>query len=307
MENFEANRIPSIAFIGLGRMGYPMAGHLAKAGHHVTVYNRTLAKAREWAREYAGTVAHTPSEAAEGADIVMVCVSRDEDVREVVLGPAGVLSSLGKGCIVVDHSTGTVNMAKELDREASARGCFVLDAPVAGGEQAAINGSLSIMVGGRAEALAKVKPVLDIYAKSVVHMGDTGAGQITKMVNQVCLSGVAQGMAEALALAVQSGLEPGKTLDVLSGGAGRSFWLEYRGRSTVEGDYTPGFKADLMCKDLSIAMAEAWKLGLTLPNALNFLTETRELQRRGRGGDDITAIFDVIADSLANPGQAHSS
>jgi 3-hydroxyisobutyrate dehydrogenase-like beta-hydroxyacid dehydrogenase len=289
-----SERRQRIAFIGLGRMGFPMAGHLAKADHSVTVFNRTRARADEWAKQYPGLIAGTPAEAAQEADIVCICVSRDQDVREVVYGPSGVLATLRPQSILVDHSTGSVTLAKELSEAAEKQGCFALDAPVAGGEPAAIGGTLAIMIGGDVAALEKCKAALQVYAKSITHMGPNGCGQLMKMVNQVCLSGVAQGLAEGLALASQAGLNESHALQVLSGGAGRSFWMEYRGPSIVARNFSPGFKVDLMRKDLGIALAQAKTLGLKLSTVEVVDGELQKLQGMGRGADDVTAIFDVI-------------
>ncbi len=286
-----------IAFVGLGRMGFPMAGHLAKAGHAVTVFNRTTTRAEEWRSQYPGRIADTPADATANADIVFVCVSRDEDVREVVLGSDGVLTTLSAEGIVVDHSTGSVDLARQLAEAANARGCFALDAPAAGGEPAAIQGGLAIMVGGEKAALERCAPILQGYAKRVTHVGDSGCGQLMKMVNQVCVVGVAQGLAEALALADRSGLDPSRTLEVLSGGAGRSFWMDYRGRSTIERNFKPGFSADLMRKDLAIVLAQAEAVRLSLMNTQVFDAELRNLQETKKGGDDISAVFEVILNS----------
>lgn len=294
MSNDHSTNKPRLAFIGLGRMGFPMAGHLATAGYPVTVFNRTTDRAREWARQFPGRIADTPAEAARDAKIALICVSRDQDVREVVLGPSGVLSRLSDSGIVVDHSTGSVALARELAEAAAARGCSALDAPVAGGEPAAIQGNLSIMIGGAEATVEQCATVLRAYAKSVTHMGDNGCGQLMKMANQICVAGVAQGLAEALALASRSGLDPNRALDVLAGGAGRSFWMEYRGRSTVERRFEPGFSADLMRKDLGIVLQEAEAVGLSLSNTRIFDAALNVLQKMDRGGDDISAVFDIV-------------
>ena len=294
MPNNPPGTKPRLAFIGLGRMGFPMAGHLATAGYPVTVYNRTTDRAREWSRRFPGEIAATPAEAAQDAAISLICVSRDHDVSDVVLGVSGVLSRLPQGGIVVDHSTGSVALARELAEAAAARGCFALDAPVAGGEPAAIAGNLSVMIGGDEAAVEQCTPVLRSYAKSVTHMGDNGCGQLMKMANQVCVAGVAQGLAEALALVSRSQLDPERALDVLAGGAGRSFWMDYRGRSTIERRFEPGFSADLMRKDLGIVLQQAEAVGLPLPNARIFDAALAALQKMDRGGDDISAVFDVV-------------
>lgn len=285
---------PKIAFIGLGRMGFPMAGHLANAGYGVTVFNRTKQKTLNWVKQYSGIIAETPAEAAQLADIVFVCISRDQDVSEVALGPSGILESLKPQGVIINHSTGGVEFAKELAEAAQTKECFALDAPVAGGEPAAVAGSLAIMVGGEIEKANQCMTVLQTYAKSVTYMGASGNGQLMKMVNQVCLTGVAQGLAEALALANQSELDSARVLQVLSGGAARSFWLEYRGKSTVAGDFKPGFKVDLMRKDLSLVQAQAQISDLNLPTITLLDHELKSLQLQGRGDDDITAIIDVI-------------
>jgi len=225
MSNDHPRNKPRLAFIGLGRMGFPMAGHLATAGYPVTVYNRTTERAREWARRFPGEIAATPAEAAQHAAVSLICVSRDQDVSEVVLGSSGVLSRLPQGGIVIDHSTGSVALARELAEVATARGCFALDAPIAGGEPAALAGHLSIMIGGDEAAVEQCTPILRSYARSVTRMGGNGCGQLMKMANQVCVAGVAQGLAEALAFASRSQLDPDRALDVLAGGPdARSGW-----------------------------------------------------------------------------------
>jgi 3-hydroxyisobutyrate dehydrogenase len=294
MSNDHSRSKPTLAFIGLGHMGFPMAGHLATAGYPVIVYNRTADRAREWAHRYCGKIADTPAEAARDADIVLVCVSRDQDVSEVVLGASGVLSELPAGRIIVDHSTGSASFTRELAEAVAIRGCFVLDAPVAGGEPAAIQGNLSIMIGGDEVIAKQCEPVLRTYAKSVVHMGGNGCGQLMKMANQVCVAGVAQGLAESLALAKRSGLDAHKALEVLAGGAGRSFWMDYRGRATVEGRFEPGFSADLMRKDLGIVLQQAEAVGLSLSNTRIFDEALKILQSMNRGDDDISAVFEIV-------------
>ncbi|HUN49804.1 MAG TPA: NAD(P)-dependent oxidoreductase, partial [Candidatus Sulfotelmatobacter sp.] len=215
-----------VAFIGLGVMGFPMAGHLARAGHSVTVYNRTAAKAAAWVKQYGGAKAATPAAAAKGASFVMTCVGNDDDLRSVTLGDKGVLAGMGKGAILVDHTTASADVARELADAAAKRGLGFLDAPVSGGQAGAENGKLTIMVGGKSAAYKKAEPVIQVYARMAMLMGPTGSGQLTKMVNQICIAGTVQGLAEGLHLAKKAGLDAAKALAVISKGAAQSWQMD---------------------------------------------------------------------------------
>jgi len=253
------------AFIGLGVMGYPMAGHLKKAGHEVTVYNRTAAKAKGWAAEYGGNTAATPAEAAGDADIVFCCVGRDSDLRQVTLGEGGAFAAMKKGALFVDHTTASASIARELAAKASEAGFGFLDAPVSGGQAGAVNGKLTIMCGGTEADYARAEPVMAVYARQSRRLGPAGAGQLTKMVNQICIGGVLQGLAEALSFARASGLDIEAVVEVISKGAAQSWQMENRYKTMATGDYDHGFAVEWMRKDLGIALEEARRNGASLP------------------------------------------
>ncbi|TMH36314.1 MAG: NAD(P)-dependent oxidoreductase, partial [Betaproteobacteria bacterium] len=239
-----------LAFIGLGVMGFPMAGHLVtKGGHELTVYNRSRAKAEAWVGKYKGRIADTPAKAAEGSDIVFSCVGDDPDLREVTLGPNGAFQKMAKGAIFVDHTTASAKVARELSSEAKKRGFDFLDAPVSGGQAGAENGQLTVMVGGDAAAFERAKPVIAHFAKAVTLMGGSGAGQLTKMVNQICIAGLVEGLAEGLNFAIKAGLDAKLVLDVISKGAAQSWQMENRGKTMVEDKFDFGFAVDWMRKD----------------------------------------------------------
>ena len=254
-----------LAFIGLGVMGYPMAGHLAKAGHQVTVFNRNAAKAAQWVAAFGGASAPTPAAAAKAADIAMMCVGNDDDVRQVTMGPDGALSGIAKGCVLVDHTTASALVAREVHAAAAGRGVAFLDAPVSGGQAGAENGKLTIMVGGDPDAYARVESVLQIYARAVTLMGGPGAGQLTKMVNQICIAGLVQALSEGINFAQKAGLDAERVLDVISKGAAQSWQMENRGKTMVADKFEFGFAVDWMRKDLSICLEEARKNGAQLP------------------------------------------
>jgi 3-hydroxyisobutyrate dehydrogenase len=253
------------AFIGLGVMGYPMAGHLKKAGHDVTVYNRNAAKATGWAGEYGGKTAATPAEAARDADIVFCCVGRDSDLRQVTLGEGGAFAAMKKGALFVDHTTASASIARELAAKASEAGFGFLDAPVSGGQAGAVNGKLTIMCGGSEADYARAEPVMAVYARQSRRLGPAGAGQLTKMVNQICIGGVLQGLAEALSFARASGLDIEAVVEVISKGAAQSWQMENRYKTMAAGDYDHGFAVEWMRKDLGIALEEARRNGASLP------------------------------------------
>ena len=255
-----------VAFIGLGVMGYPMAGHLkTRGGHELTVYNRTAAKAEKWAAEFGGTAAPTPMEAAESAEFVFVCVGNDDDLREVTLGDDGCFQGMKPGTIVIDNTTASAEIARELAEEAGRRGCAFLDAPVSGGQAGAENGALTVMVGGDADVFAKARPVIDSYAKMVGHMGAAGAGQLTKMVNQICIAGLVQGLSEAINFAKKADLDVEKVIGVISKGAAQSWQMENRWETMRDGSFDFGFAVDWMRKDLDICLTEANRNGAQLP------------------------------------------
>lgn len=253
------------AFIGLGVMGYPMAGHLQQNGFNTTVYNRTTAKAEQWVQEYGGQSALTPAAAASGKAIVMLCVGNDDDVRSVVYGDNGVLGSMAPGSILIDHTTASAELARELSNAAEKRGILFLDAPVSGGQQGAINGVLTAMVGGHQTAFEQVGEALASYAKTIEYMGAAGSGQLAKMVNQVCIAGVVQGLAEGLQLARKVGLDPDTLIRAISQGAAGSWQMVNRYKTMWEGHYEHGFAVDWMRKDLKIVLEEAARQRISMP------------------------------------------
>ena len=254
-----------LAFLGLGVMGYPMAGHLRKDGHSVTVYNRNAEKSAQWVAMYGGLSAATPREAAQGADIVMMCVGNDNDVRSVVYGADGALAGLASGAVLVDHTTASADVAREVYAEATKAGKHFIDAPVSGGQAGAENGKLTVMCGGDQAAFDRVKDVLALYAKAVTLMGASGAGQLTKMVNQICIAGLVQALSEGLAFAQKAGIDAKLVLEVISKGAAQSWQMENRGSTMVDGKFDFGFAVDWMRKDLGICLAEAKRNGARLP------------------------------------------
>lgn len=254
-----------VAFLGLGVMGYPMARHLKAKGHEVTVYNRTAAKAEQWASENGGTVARTPREAAEGQEIVFACVGNDDDLRQVTLGPDGAFQGMAKGAIFVDHTTASAEVARELYAAAREKGFAFVDAPVSGGQAGAENGVLTVMCGGDAEPYAKAEPVIMSFARACRLMGGTGSGQLTKMINQICIAGLVQGLAEGIHFGKKAGLDIEAVLDVISKGAAGSWQMENRGKTMNQGKFDFGFAVDWMRKDLSIVLAEARKSGASVP------------------------------------------
>ncbi|MBR2513582.1 MAG: NAD(P)-dependent oxidoreductase [Halomonas sp.] len=259
------NTIKTVAFIGLGVMGYPMAGHLAKQGLTTRVYNRTHSKAEAWAKEHGGTAHATPKEAAEGADLVLVCVGNDDDVRQVTTGADGVLSTMTSGSVLVDHTTASADLALELDNACREKGVAFLDAPVSGGQQGAENGALTVMCGGEQHHFDAVAPVLNHYAKAVTLMGPASSGQLTKMVNQICIAGLVQGLSEGLHFAEQAGLDQQQVIDVISKGAAGSWQMENRHKTMIADEYNHGFAVNWMRKDLGICLEQARRLDATLP------------------------------------------
>lgn len=254
-----------VAFLGLGVMGHPMAGHLARTGHDVTVFNRTRARAEDWVERYGGELAPSPKQAVEGAELVFSCVGNDDHVREVVLGISGALAAMAPGSILIDHTTSSANLARELAKRALGRGVGFLDAPVSGGQAGAENGTLSVMVGGRADDFARAQPSFEAYAKCTRLLGPTGSGQLAKMVNQICIAGILQGLAEGLHFAEQAGLDPGAVIEVVSRGAAQSWQMDQRHETMIRGNFDFGFAVEWMRKDLGLALAEARQNGAKLP------------------------------------------
>ncbi len=277
-------------FIGLGVMGYPMAGHLARAGHEVRVYNRTETKAQQWQGEYGGTAVASPAELGD-CDIVFACVGRDEDVREVTLGEHGVFQTLKPGALFVDHTTTSAQLARELSAAASERGFAMLDAPVSGGQAGAENAALSIMVGGEQSAFAKAEPVMQAYGKRIERIGESGCGQLCKMVNQITITGLLQSLSEALNFGAQMDLDMEKVLSVISGGAAQSWQMENRSHTMLNGEYEFGFAVDLMRKDLGIVFAEAEGKDIDLTVAKLVDDYYAEVQNMGGGRWDTSSLF----------------
>ncbi|MGI9355842.1 MAG: NAD(P)-dependent oxidoreductase [Rhizobiaceae bacterium] len=292
----------SVAFIGLGVMGYPMAGHLKnKGGHSVTVYNRTAEKALTWVNEFGGKAADTPAAAADGADFVFCCVGNDDDLRSVTIAADGAFSTIKKGAIFIDNTTASANVARELAGIAAEKDFGFLDAPVSGGQAGAENGALTVMVGGDQATFDRAKPVIESYAKMVGLMGDTGAGQLTKMMNQICIAGLVQGLSEALHLGKAAGLDIAKVVDVISKGAAGSWQMENRYATMDKGEYEHGFAVDWMRKDLKICLAEADAQGVSLPVAALVDQFYAEIQRMGGNRWDTSSLLARL-EASANKG-----
>ncbi len=283
-----------LAFLGLGVMGSPMAGHLAKAGHSVCVFNRTAAKSAQWVAAHGGAFGATPKEAAADADIVLMCVGNDDDVRSVVYGDSGALAGMKKGAILVDHTTASAALARELGSACEKSGVQFLDAPVSGGQAGAENGKLTIMVGGASATFDAAKDVLGIYAKAVTLMGSVGAGQLTKMVNQVCIAGLVQALSEGLNFAQKAGLDPDLVVDVISKGAAQSWQMENRGKTMNADKFDFGFAVDWMRKDLSIVLDEARRNGAAVPITAIVDQQYARVQSLGGGRWDTSSLIRVI-------------
>ena len=285
-----------VAFLGLGVMGYPMAGHLLKkGGHDVTVYNRTRAKAEQWAKEYGGKHAATPAEVARDCDFVMMCVGNDDDVRSVVYGDKGALAGMKKGAILVDHTTASALLAREIHEKAKERGIGFVDAPVSGGQAGAQNGQLGIMCGGEAAIFDRANPVIDVYAKLAALIGGPGAGQLTKMVNQICIAGLLQGLGEGLAFAKKSNLDVEKVIAVISKGAAQSWQMENRWKQMNEVKFDGfGFAVDWMRKDLGICLEEARRNGARLPVAALVDQFYAHIQARGGKRWDTSSLMHLL-------------
>ncbi len=283
-----------LAFLGLGVMGYPMAGHLARAGHEVTVFNRSAEKAAKWVATYGGKSAPTPAAAAQGADIVMMCVGNDDDVRAVATGKDGALAGMAKGALLVDHTTASTEVAREVHAVAAQRGVGFLDAPVSGGQAGAENGKLTIMVGGDADAYARAESVLATYARAVTLMGGPGSGQLTKMVNQICIAGLVEALSEGVHFAMRAGLDAERVLDVISKGAAQSWQMENRGKTMIADKFDFGFAVDWMRKDLAICLAEARRNGAMLPVTALVDQRYAEVQARGGGRWDTSSLVRLL-------------
>jgi len=280
-----------VAFLGLGVMGHPMAGHLARAGHDVTVYNRTAAKAAAWVGEYGGAGAATPRAAVADAAFVFACVGNDADLRSVVLGEEGAFAGMAPGAVFVDHTTASAAVARELHAAARARGLHFVDAPVSGGQAGAVNGALTVMCGGDAEPFAAMKPLALAYARAVTLVGPSGSGQLAKMVNQVCIAGLVQGLAEALTFGRRAGLDMPLVLDVIGKGAAQSWQMDNRGRTMLEGKFDFGFAVDWMRKDLGLVLDEARRNGAQLPVTALVDQFYAELQATGGGRHDTSSLI----------------
>ena len=281
----------NILFVGLGVMGAPMAGHLARAGHRVDVYNRTASKAQAWVTEHGGRSFASPAEGARDADVVLTCVGNDDDLRGLLLGPGGVLAAMKLGALFADHTTASAQVARELATAGEARGLLVLDAPISGGEAGAINGVLTIMCGGSPEAFATAEPVFAAYARRTGHLGPAGSGQLAKMVNQICIAGLVEGLAEALNFAMAAGLDAGAVVDVISQGAAQSWQMDNRATTMIAGKFDFGFAVDWMRKDLGLVLAEATRLGIGLPVTALVDQFYAEVQGKGGGRLDTSSLI----------------
>ena len=281
----------TVAFIGLGTMGYPMAGHLARAGHRVTVYNRTTAKAQQWAKEYTGLVAPTPREAVQDADFVFTCVGNDDDVRSVVLGRDGAFAGMKEGATLIDCTTDSANLARELAAQAAQRGLHFMDAPVSGGQAGAVNGVLTVMCGADEAVFDATKPTVTAFAQAVTRIGDVGCGQLAKMCNQICIAGVVQSLSESIAFGLNAGLDMKLVLNVIGKGAAQSWQMDNRGKTMIEGAFNFGFAIDWMRKDLGLCLAEANRNGSTLPTIALIDQFYADLQARGEGRSDTSVLI----------------
>jgi len=281
----------NVAFIGLGVMGFPMAGHLARAGHRVTVYNRSAAKSGAWVEEFGGQAKATPVEAVQGADVVFVCVGNDDDVRSVVLGPQGAFAGMRPGSVLVDHTTASAELARELHAAARAQGLQFVDAPVSGGQAGAVNGLLTVMCGGDAEAFDAIQPVALAYSRAVTLVGASGAGQLAKMVNQICIAGIVQGLSEAVAFGERAGLDMKQVLDVIGKGAAQSWQLDNRGKTMVDDQFNFGFAVDWMRKDLGLVLDEARRNGARLPLTAVVDQFYADVQAQGGGRWDTSSLI----------------
>ena len=283
-----------VAFLGLGVMGYPMAGHLAAAGHEVTVFNRTAAKAESWVAQHGGASAATPAEAAREAEFIFACVGEDDDVRQMTTGENGAFSSMQKEAIFIDNTTASADVAREIYAAATAAGLHFIDAPVSGGQAGAENGKLTVMCGGDEAAYARAEPLMACYGARVTLMGASGAGQLTKMVNQICIAGLVQGLSEALNFGQKADLDMDKVLGVISGGAAQSWQMENRGTTMVRDEFDFGFAVDWMIKDLKICLAEAANNGAELPVTATVSQFYKALSNKGFGRNDTSSLIRLL-------------
>ena len=280
-----------LAFIGLGVMGYPMAGHLAKSGHEICVYNRTTSKAEKWVSTYGHYHALSPCEAVQAAEIIFTCVGNDDDVRAVILGDDGVLAGLQQGGLLVDHTTSSADVARDISRQLMQAGCSMLDAPVSGGEVGAIKGALTIMAGGTQADFTRALPLLNCYARAARLMGAVGAGQLTKMVNQICIAGLLEGLAEGLHFAEQAGLDSHAVIEVIAKGAAQSWQMDNRHKTMIDNEFDFGFAVDWMVKDLAIVLDESRKNGAILPVTRLVKDYYQEIQKQGGGRWDTSSLI----------------
>ena len=280
-----------VSFIGLGVMGYPMAGYISKAGHNVTVYNRTKSKAEKWVKEYKGKITETPEEAAKDSDFVFTCVGNDDDLKEVAIGKKGIFNTIKKGSIYIDNTTASATVARELYKKAKSRGVGFLDAPVSGGQAGAEKGALTVMVGGDQEDFNKAKDVINCYSKKVQLLGPSGSGQLAKMVNQICIAGLVQGLSEAINFGINSGLKMEDVIDVISKGAAQSWQMENRYKTMIDDKFDFGFAVDWMRKDLKIAMDEAKKNNSPLPVTKIVDSYYEEIQKMGGNRWDTSSLI----------------
>ena len=294
-KTYDSTAPQRVAFIGLGVMGYPMAGHLAQAGHHVTVYNRNQAKAQQWCAQFKGTLAPTPAQAAARADVVMACVGNDDDLRAIFLGPDGALAGLRPGALFIDHTTASAQVARELGEQAEKAGVAFVDAPISGGQAGAQKGVLSIMCGGRPEDVERARPLMQAYAQASAYMGPLGSGQLCKMVNQIAVVGLLQGLAEAMAFGERAGLDMEQVLAVLTKGAARSWQMETKGPTMLARDFKPGFTVNWMLKDLGLVQQEAQRNGARLPGTTLVQQQFEEIARQGGLDLDISSLFSPLA------------
>ena len=281
----------TVAFLGLGVMGYPMAGHLVSKGHDVRVYNRTIAKAEAWVAQHGGSFGATPREAAEGADFIMACVGNDDDLRTVCLGADGAFAGMKPGAIFVDHTTVSAQVTRELAAVAAAQGKGFVDAPVSGGQAGAVNGALSVMCGGTEADYARAEPVIAAYARVCRRLGDSGAGQLAKMMNQICIAGLVQGLAEALAFGQKAGLDGAAVVEVISQGAAGSWQMANRHKTMLAGDFDFGFAVDWMRKDLKICLETADEIGASLPVTALVDQFYKDVQQMGGGRNDTSSLI----------------
>ncbi len=281
----------NIAYLGLGVMGGPMARHLAAAGHNLIVYNRTAEKAATWVAVHGGRAAPTPAAAAQGADVVIACVGADADLEAVTLGPDGAFAAMTPGALFIDHTTVSAAIARRLATEGETRGLHVVDAPVSGGQAGAENGKLTIMVGGSEAAFAAAEPVMQAYAQRIGHMGPAGSGQLTKMVNQLCIAGILQGLSEGLALGLKAGLDMDAVVDVISKGAAQSWQMDNRAKTMTRGQFDFGFAVDWMRKDLGLALDEARRLGVPLPMGALVDQFYADVQAMGGARQDTSSLI----------------